>query len=70
MGCEFEHDEPSDGVEVEVEQAYIDFKPKSWKGVQIDVGEFVTSAGAEVIAARGPFEEGAERDHLAASPYR
>jgi hypothetical protein len=30
-------------------QAYIDFKPKSWKGVQIDVGEFVTSAGAEVI---------------------
>jgi len=31
------------------EQAYIDFKPKSWKGVEVDVGEFVTSAGAEVI---------------------
>jgi hypothetical protein len=31
------------------EQAYISFKPKSWKGVQVDVGEFVTSAGAEVI---------------------
>jgi len=31
------------------EQAYVDFKPKSWKGVEVDVGEFVTSAGAEVI---------------------
>ena len=30
-------------------QAYISFKPKSWKGVEIDAGEFVTSAGAEVI---------------------
>jgi hypothetical protein len=30
-------------------QAYIDFKPKSWKGLQVDVGKFVTSAGAEVI---------------------
>ena len=25
------------------------FKPKSWHGVEIDAGEFVTSAGAEVI---------------------
>jgi hypothetical protein len=31
------------------EQAYVSFKPKSWKGVEIDAGEFVTSAGAEVI---------------------
>jgi len=31
------------------EQAYVDFKPKSWKGVEVDVGEFVSSAGAEVI---------------------
>jgi hypothetical protein len=30
-------------------QAYVSFKPKSWHGVEIDVGEFVTSAGAEVI---------------------
>jgi hypothetical protein len=30
-------------------QAYVSFKPKSWHGVQIDAGEFVTSAGAEVI---------------------
>jgi len=35
------------------EQAYIDFKPKSWKGVEVDVGEFVTSAGAEVIDVNG-----------------
>ena len=31
------------------EQAYVSVKPKSWKGVEIDVGEFTTSAGAEVI---------------------
>jgi hypothetical protein len=31
------------------EQAYISFKPKSWKGVEVDAGEFVTAAGAEVI---------------------
>ncbi len=31
------------------EQAYVSFKPKSFHGLQIDAGEFVTSAGAEVI---------------------
>lgn len=31
------------------EQAYVSFKPKSWHGVEIDAGKFVTSAGAEVI---------------------
>jgi hypothetical protein len=30
-------------------QAYVSFKPKSWHGVEVDAGEFVTSAGAEVI---------------------
>ncbi len=30
-------------------QAYVSFKPKSWHGVELDAGEFVTSAGAEVI---------------------
>ena len=30
-------------------QAYVSVKPKSWHGVEIDAGEFVTSAGAEVI---------------------
>jgi hypothetical protein len=30
-------------------QAYVSLKPKALHGVEIDVGEFVTSAGAEVI---------------------
>lgn len=30
-------------------QAYVSLKPKSFHGVEIDAGEFVTSAGAEVI---------------------
>ncbi len=36
-----------------IEQAYVDLKPKSWKGVEVDVGEFVTAAGAEVIDVNG-----------------
>jgi len=28
--------------------AYVSFKPASWRGVQVDFGKFVTSAGAEV----------------------
>jgi len=31
------------------EQAYVSLKPKSWHGLEIDAGEFVTAAGAEVI---------------------
>ena len=34
-----------------VEQAYISLKPKSWKGLELDFGKFVTSSGAEVIEA-------------------
>jgi hypothetical protein len=30
-------------------QAYVSVKPKSWHGLEIDAGEFVTAAGAEVI---------------------
>lgn len=30
-------------------QAYVSVKPKSWHGLEVDAGEFVTSAGAEVI---------------------
>ena len=29
-------------------QGYVSFKPKSWKGLQVDVGKFYTSAGAEL----------------------
>jgi len=32
-----------------VEQAYVSLKPAKWKGFEIDLGQFVTSAGAEVI---------------------
>jgi hypothetical protein len=32
-----------------IKQAYISVKPKSWHGLEIDAGEFATSAGAEVI---------------------
>ena len=35
-----------------VEQAFMSFKPKSWKGIEIDGGKFVTFAGAEVIEAK------------------
>jgi Putative beta-barrel porin-2, OmpL-like. bbp2 len=32
-----------------VEQAYVSYKPKQLKGLELDFGKFVTSAGAEVI---------------------
>ncbi len=32
-----------------LEQAYVSFKPPKGKGLELDFGEFVTSAGAEVI---------------------
>lgn len=35
-----------------VEQAYISVKPKGWKGFEADFGDFVTSAGAEVIETK------------------
>jgi hypothetical protein len=34
-----------------IEQMYAIAKPKNWHGTEIDFGEFVTSAGAEVIEA-------------------
>src|ERR1019366_7235425 len=30
-------------------QAYVSIKPKSWHGIELDAGEFVSPAGAEVI---------------------
>jgi hypothetical protein len=36
-------------------QAYVDIKPKSWHGVELDAGEFATSAGAEVIETNQNF---------------
>jgi hypothetical protein len=46
----FQFYEPTRRVEqlLPVMQAYVAFKPKSWNGLQIDVGKFYTAAGAEV----------------------
>lgn len=35
-----------------VEQAFVSVKPKSAKGLEVDLGKFVTSAGAEVIESK------------------
>jgi hypothetical protein len=35
-----------------IEQAYVSLKPKGWKGFEADFGDFVTSAGAEVIETK------------------
>jgi hypothetical protein len=35
-----------------IEQSYVSVKPKNWKGFEADFGEFVTSAGAEVIESK------------------
>ena len=35
-------------------QAYVGVKPKSWHGVELDAGEFVSPAGAEVIETTQP----------------
>lgn len=37
-----------DGWSRHLLNAYVSLKPASWKGVQVDFGKFVTSAGAEV----------------------
>ena len=41
--------EQAPGIFRNIEQAYISLKPPKAKGLQIDFGKFVTSAGAEVI---------------------
>ena len=40
---------PSAGALKYVEQMFVSAKPAKWKGFQADFGQFVTSAGAEVI---------------------
>jgi hypothetical protein len=37
------------GIFRNIEQAYVSLKPAQWHGFEADLGEFVTSAGAEVI---------------------
>ena len=50
-------------------QAYISVKPKSWHGVELDAGEFVTSAGAEVIETNQDFNYTRSLLFIWAVPY-
>ena len=40
---------PTEGILRNIEQAYVSVKPSQLKGLEFDLGQFVTSAGAEVI---------------------
>ncbi|MGO9970924.1 MAG: porin [Bryobacteraceae bacterium] len=50
-------------------QAYVSLKPKSWHGVELDAGEFVTSAGAEVIQTNQNFNYSRSLLFAYAIPY-
>lgn len=54
FGRAFEMVHATDSTSVEhIEQAFVTLKPTKAKGLQFDFGEFVTSAGAEVIESNG-----------------
>ncbi len=44
--------DPAPGAFRYMEQAYISFKPPAAKGLEVDFGKFVTTAGAEVIETK------------------
>lgn len=44
--------EKAPGIFRNIEQAYVSFKPERAKGLEVDFGKFVTSAGAEVIETK------------------
>jgi hypothetical protein len=44
--------ETAPGIFRNIEQAYVSLKPKQARGLQVDFGKFVTSAGAEVIETK------------------
>jgi hypothetical protein len=50
-------------------QAYVSIKPKSWHGIELDAGEFVTSAGAEVIETNQNFNYSRSLIFAWAIPY-
>lgn len=52
-----------------IEQAYVSLKPPSAKGFQVDVGKFVTSAGAEVIETNGNWNYSRSLLFALAIPY-
>lgn len=52
-----------------VEQAYVSIKPKNWKGFEADLGQFVTSAGAEVIESKDNWTYSRSLLFALANPY-
>lgn len=52
-----------------IEQAYVSVKPKQWKGFEVDFGDFVTSAGAEVIESRDDWNYSRSLLFALAIPY-
>ena len=50
-------------------QAYVSVKPKSWHGVELDAGEFVSSAGAEVIETNQNYNYSRSLIYVWAEPY-
>jgi hypothetical protein len=52
-----------------LKQAYIDLKPASWKGVELDFGKFVTSASAEVIETPNNFNYSRSLLFVWTTPY-
>jgi len=51
------------------EQAYIDLKPESWQGLELDFGRFTTFAGAEVIETSNNFNYSRSLLFAWAEPY-
>jgi hypothetical protein len=52
-----------------IEQAYMSFKPAKAKGLELDLGKFVTSAGAEVIESKDNWNYSRSLLFVNAIPY-
>jgi hypothetical protein len=51
------------------QQAYVSVKPKSWHGVELDAGEFASSAGVEVFATNQNYNYSRSLLYVWAQPY-
>lgn len=52
-----------------LKQAYVSIKPASWKGLEVDLGRFVTSASAEVIETPSNFNYSRSLLFVWCAPY-
>ena len=52
-----------------IEQAYVSIKPAKWKGFEIDFGQFVSSAGAEVLETQSNWNYSRSLLYVLAIPY-